>query len=80
MKYPDAMAANDAAYRLMKQELERLYPAHQFVAFTNGRICGDAADFEQLVESLKKNEVDPDRSIIVQVGENLPDFIEMVLC
>lgn len=80
MNYPNAMAANDAAYRAMKQDLERLYPAHQFVAFTEGRICADAADFDQLVETLKKNEVDADRSMIVQVGENLPDFIEMVLC
>jgi len=74
------MAMNDAAYRAMKQELERLYPPHQFVAFNEGRICGDAADFDKLVESLKKKELDPDRSMIVQVGENLPDFIEMVLC
>lgn len=80
MKQPDAVAMNNAVYRAMKPELEKLYPAHQYVAFTEGRVCGDASDFDQLVEILKVKNVDPDRSMIVQVGENLPDFIEMVLC
>ena len=62
-------AHNEVAYRGMKDELTRVYPLKQFVAFGHGRIIGDSADFDELLDCIKRQGRNPREVMVIRVGE-----------
>lgn len=62
-------AQNEVAYQAMKDELARVYPMKQFVAFGHGRIIGDSADFDELLDCIKRQGRDPREVMVIRVGD-----------
>lgn len=69
---------NETAYREVEDQLERRYPLKQFVAFHNGHIVYDSADFDDLQRGLRQQGIDQFQSMIVRIGDELPDYVEIM--
>ena len=65
-------AMNSAAYGRLKPEIDRSYPAGQFVAIYDGRIQADAPTFEELHRLLSSIIEHPERAFIIQAGVDYP--------
>ena len=63
---------NESAYRRMEEHVKQEYPHGQFVAFMDGKIVADAADFDELKSKLKASGKDPSLAFIVQAGHVYP--------
>ncbi len=64
-------------YHKLLDELEAKYPSKRFVAICDGKECGNDDDFDRLLRSLDQLGIPRDRSHIVQVGNEAPDYVEL---
>ena len=62
-------AQNERAYRGMKDELARVYPLKQFVAFGHGEIIGNSAAFDELLDCIRRQGRDPREVMVIRVGD-----------
>ncbi len=69
---------NETAYRKIQDQLDRRYPFKQFVAFHNGHIVLDSADFDELQRGLRQKGIDQFQSLIVRIGDELPEYVEIM--
>ena len=69
--------ANTAAYRKLRAELETLYPPMHYVAFCDGKPWADSGDLEDLIGRLQRQGIGHERSMIVRIGDELPDDTEL---
>ena len=62
-------AQNEIAYQAIKDDLTRIYAHKQFVAFGSGRVIGDSADFDELLDCIKRQGRDPREVMVIRVGD-----------
>jgi hypothetical protein len=72
-------AKNQAAYRAVKEELSKRYPAGHFVAFDEGQLVADADSFDELTKVLAAIGKDRPDVFVVQAGVNYPDEVFILL-
>ena len=60
---------NVQAYREVRGELDRVYPAREFVAFAGGKLATHSGDFEEVVATLQEAGHDPRQCVVVRVGD-----------
>lgn len=65
---------NVAAYKLIREELERTYPPMRFVGFSDGRVVADSDDYLALHEAVKGLS----NVMIVRLGDEPPDYLELM--
>src|SRR5262249_46138634 len=63
---------NKAAYQRLKGTFAATYRQGRFLAFSEGRVVADAADFFALHECLEKLGVDADQTLVVEAGVEYP--------
>jgi hypothetical protein len=68
MTAPDERELNQAAYRRLKEEIDRTYARGQFVALAGGRIVADSADILELHSRLKAAGLHTPDVMVVQAG------------
>lgn len=71
----DMRAANQVAYRRLRETIKQGFPFGRFVAILGGRIVADAASFEELRAAIREQGQDPGRALIVQAGEEYPETV-----
>lgn len=69
----EARAVNQAALDRVKDELPKLYPHLQWVAFSNGEIVADDPDLETLLARLEQMGLNPRCCMGHRVGEDWPE-------
>jgi hypothetical protein len=65
---------NNAAFRRMEEDLKRLYPHGQFIAFMGGELVADGVDFAELDAKLTAAGRDPSKAFVVQAGHDYPKY------
>ena len=69
----EARAVNQAALDRLKDELPKLYPHLQWVAFSNGEIVADDANVDVLMDRLEKQlGLNPRLCMLHRVGDDWP--------
>ncbi len=63
---------NEAAFRRLENNLKQIYPYGHYVAFLDGEIVADAAEFDGLHAKLKATGKDPFKAFIVRAGHSYP--------
>ena len=72
VEYPSDQTINHAAYERLKPEIDRRYPAGQFVAIYDGCVVANAPTFEQLFAGVKELTTRPRDVFVVQAGVDYP--------
>ena len=68
----EARAVNQAALDRVKDELPKLYPHLQWVAFSNGEIVADDANVDTLLTRLEQMGLNPRYCMVHRVGDDWP--------
>jgi hypothetical protein len=68
----DGRRRNHDAYWRDKDRLAERYPAGWFVAYDQGKVIADAADFESLRRHLISQGKDPAQVLVVEAGVDYP--------
>jgi hypothetical protein len=71
---------NNAAYRRLKNSLALTYGQGRYIAFANGQVVADAAEFEELTPKLKAKGLDSPRVFVVQAGVDYPEEAIIFVC
>ena len=64
---------NHAAYRRLRDVINKTYPSGRFVAISGGQIIADAASFRELHSTLNGMGQDSADVLIVQAGIDYPE-------
>jgi hypothetical protein len=68
-------AVNQAAYDLLKEEIDKSYPKGRFIALGGGRIIADAENFETMLSRLPELGWNPRDVMVVQAGREASGMI-----
>ena len=79
MTPPDEHELNQAAYRQLKDEINKSYEHGHFVALAGGRIVGDAAGFAELDSLLDAQGFESPDVLVVQAGVEYPETSVILL-
>lgn len=69
---------NQAAYRQLRESIDRDYPAGRFVAIWEGRIVADGASFQELHELLNSMGLRSPNVLVVQSGAEYFDYVDIL--
>jgi hypothetical protein len=64
---------NQAAYRQLRDSIEKAYPPGRFVAIAAGKVLADAAGFEELNALLHQMGNHSPEVLVVEVGIDYPE-------
>ena len=70
---PEDHNPNQAAYRRLKDDIDRTYAPGRFVALAHGRIVADAPTFEELDSGLSAQGLESPDVLVVQAGAEYPE-------
>lgn len=73
----EEVGRNVQAYREAKDELDRVYPLKEFVAFAGGKLTAHSKDFEEVIETLQKAGWNPRHCVVVRIGDEDPDGFDI---
>ena len=62
-------------YDALQDSINEAYPRGHFVAVYDGRIIGDASGFDELVASIKARGIDPKKSVVMQAGRRVSNYV-----
>lgn len=66
---------NQQAFRRLRPTIDATYAKGRFVGIADGQIVADAATLDELIAALKAQGRDPRKSMAVQAGEHLPEYV-----
>lgn len=72
------LAANQAATRRLRDEIDATYPKGRFVAVAEQRVFADDPTLAGLLEKLRAAGKDPLDAVAVRAGERPPAFIQIL--
>ena len=72
-------AQNEAAYRSLKSQIDRDYPAGHFVAIHDGRIAAHGTTLDEALKSLAASGFNPKECLAVQAGVDYPEYVTIFL-
>ncbi len=75
----DSRQRNQAAFKQMKQDLDKRYLPGWFVALDEGEIVADAATFDDLTAALAAIGKDRPDILVVQAGVNYPEEVFILI-
>jgi hypothetical protein len=64
---------NQAAYRRLKDTIDRGYAPGRFVAIAGGQVVADAARLEEIRSLVAAKGHDPTEALVVQAGVDYPE-------
>jgi hypothetical protein len=67
--------ANEATYQRLRATIDQTYPRGRFIAIGEDRVLADAATAAELLDALRAQGKDPMTTLVVQAGDELPDFV-----
>ncbi len=65
---------NSAAFRRLEENIKATYPHGQYVAFVDGEIVADAAEFDELDAKLAAAGIDSVNVFVIQAGHHYPKY------
>lgn len=76
---PTKPETNQAAFRRLKPEIDRQYPAGHWVAINNGRLIADAPTIDQLEETLRSSGQDSVQVFVARAGIEYPEEVTILI-
>ncbi len=78
MLYEEEQALNQAAYTRLKGEIDRTYPKGRFVALGGGQVIADSESIDAMLVKLAELGWEPLKTMVVQAGDETPDYLEIL--